>query len=135
MQVRRRRRGAARRAQTFDGQRYLFRDIDDRARRQGRARWRERRRQELLLKVLVGADAPESGDVRLTKDVQLAYVEQDPTLPDGALAEEWLRAAGLRRAARVAAAEVEEGGDDAAAAARLARASDAMDERGRSKAR
>ena len=35
------------------------------------------------------ADAPESGDVRLTKDVQLAYVEQDPTLPDGALAEEF----------------------------------------------
>ena len=122
-------------AQTFDGQRYPFRDIELTLARGAKVGLVGANGvgKSSLLKVLVGADAPESGDVRLTKDVQLAYVEQDPTLPDGALAEEFFYGSELPGFAALrefgaAAAEVEEGGDDAAAA-RLARASDAMDER------
>ena len=133
----RRRRGAASAsglAQTFDGQRYPFRDIElTLARRKVGLVGANGVGKSSLLKVLVGADAPESGDVRLTKDVQLAYVEQDPTLPDGALAEEFFMAPSCRASRRCASLARRRRRSRRAATTRrrrwLARASDAMDER------
>jgi len=123
-------------AQTFDGQRYPFRDIELSLARGAKVGLVGSNGvgKSSLLKVLVGADAPERGSVKLSRDVQLAYVEQDPTLPDGALAEEFFYGSELPgfaalREFSAAAAEVEAGGG-VGAAARLQRASDAMDANG-----
>ncbi|EOD42114.1 hypothetical protein EMIHUDRAFT_61142 [Emiliania huxleyi CCMP1516] len=123
-------------AQTFDGQRYPFRDIELSLARGAKVGLVGSNGvgKSSLLKVLVGADAPERGSVKLSRDVQLAYVEQDPTLPDGALAEEFFYGSELPgfaalREFSAAAAEVETGGGEGVAA-RLQRASDAMDASG-----
>ena len=123
-------------AQTFDGQRYPFRDIELSLARGAKVGLVGSNGvgKSSLLKVLVGADAPERGSVKLSRDVQLAYVEQDPTLPDGALAEEFFYGSELPgfaalREFSAAAAEVEAGGGEGVAA-RLQRASDAMDASG-----
>ena len=78
--------------QTFDGQRYQFRDIDvllPRGAKQGLVGINGVGKSSLL-KVLAGVDMPEAGSVQRTRGVRVAYVEQDPTLPEGSTAADFV---------------------------------------------
>jgi len=123
--------------QTFDGEQYQFRGVDvllPRGSKQGLVGVNGVGKSSLL-RVLAGVDAPESGDVTVSRNARVAYVEQEPTLPAGSTAADFVYRAdapamsALREfnAAAEEAAGAVEAEEAEAAAARLARASGLMD--------
>ena len=123
--------------QTFDGQRYPFKNIDvllPRGAKQGLVGVNGAGKSSLL-RVLAEQDAPESGTLEKSRGVRVAYVEQDPSLPEGSTAADfvYLADAPAMVALREFNAAVEAsstGGDDEAIATRLAKASSTMDAAG-----
>ena len=123
-------------AQTFDGQRYPFRDIELTLARGAKVGLVGANGVGKLAAEGAGLPAPTRPNPATSasrRTCSWRTSSRTPTLPDGALAEEFFYGSELPGFAALrefgaAAAEVEEGGDDATAA-RLARASDAMDER------
>ena len=78
--------------QTFDGQKFQFREIDvllPRGAKSGLVGINGVGKSSLL-KVLAERDAPESGRVEKSRGVRVAYVEQDPTLPEGSTAADFV---------------------------------------------
>ena len=123
--------------QTFDGEQYQFRGVDvllPRGSKQGLVGVNGVGKSSLL-RVLAGVDAPESGDVIVSRNARVAYVEQEPTLPAGSTAADFVYRAdapamsALREfnAAAEEAAGAVEAEEAEAAAGRLARASGLMD--------
>ena len=119
--------------QTFDGQQYQFRGVDvllPRGSKQGLVGVNGVGKSSLL-RVLAGKDAPESGKVTVSRNVNVAYVEQDPTLPAGSTAADFVYQADAPAMAALreftAAAEAASGEEGEESAARLAKASSLMD--------
>ena len=90
-----------------------------------------------LMRVLGGIERPNGGSVELGKNMRVAYVEQEPSLPEGSLADEFLFSSSAPavvalREYRLAAAAAESAASDDidAISARLGRASAAMDSTG-----
>ena len=78
--------------QTFDGEQYQFRGVDvllPRGSKQGLVGVNGVGKSSLL-RVLAGVDAPESGDVTVSCNARVAYVEQEPTLPAGSTAADFV---------------------------------------------
>ena len=78
--------------QTFDGEQYQFRGVDvllPRGSKQGLVGVNGVGKSSLL-RVLAGVDAPESGDVTVSRNARVAYVEQEPTLPAGSTAADFV---------------------------------------------
>ena len=127
---------------TYDGRRYLFEGISVSLARGSKLALvgANGAGKTSLMKVLGGLEQPESGSVeQLSKNLRVAYVQQEPKLPPGATADEFLfshqaPAVDALREYRHAAAEAEAvaaAGDDTAASEaaseRLGRATARMD--------
>lgn len=95
-----------------------------------------------LLKVLRGIEAPETGSVDVARNVRMTYIDQDPTLPEGCTADEFIFrsdapavAALVEYRAAVAAAEALEAAEVAEATGMSgAKAADVSDQLGRAAA-
>ena len=131
--------GAADLSHTHDGQRYLFQRISFGLARGSKSALvgTNGAGKSSLLRVLGGMEKAESGSVEIGARTRLAYVEQEPALPEGVDASEFLfsssapavRALREYRAAAAAADEVD-GTDDpdavTSASEKLGRAAAAM---------
>ena len=124
--------------QTFDGQRFPFKNIDvllPRGAKQGLVGVNGAGKSSLL-RVLAEEDAPESGNLEKSRGVRVAYVEQDPSLPAGSTAADFVYLAdapamvALREFNAAVEASSSATDDDEALAARLAKASSTMDAAG-----
>jgi ATPase subunit of ABC transporter with duplicated ATPase domains len=129
--------GASGLSHTYDGRRFLFDQISFGLARGSKSALigTNGAGKSSLLRVLGGLESPESGTVELESRVRLAYVEQEPSLPPGSLAEQFLFASSAPAVcalrdyrAAVSAAEAAADGDTAAAASeQLGVASSQMD--------
>eukprot|EP00965_Chrysotila_dentata_P045083 1497825-Pleurochrysis_carterae.AAC.1 len=79
-------------SQTFDGDRYQFRDTSLSIARGAKIGLVGANGvgKSSLLRILAGVDEPEEGEVRLFGGACLAYVEQDPSLPPGTTADQFI---------------------------------------------
>jgi ATP-binding cassette subfamily F protein uup len=119
---------------TYDGQRYLFENVNVALARGAKLALvgTNGAGKSSLMRMLGKLENPESGSVEMSKNVQVAYVEQEPSLPPGALAEEFLfsssaPAVAALREYRAAAAEAAASTDDENAVKRLGQATSKMD--------
>ena len=119
---------------SYDGDRYLFSDISLTVARGAKLALvgANGAGKSSLLKVLCGLTSPETGDVSLARNTRMTYVEQEPELPAGCTADEFLYrsdspAVRALRAYTTAAAAVETDGSDSAVD-ELGRATATMDE-------
>jgi len=101
-------------SQTYDGQRFQFRDATLHLPRGAKVGLVGANGvgKSSMLRVLAGVDEPECGVVTLRKGARLAYVEQDPVLPPGESADNFIYASGSQQTAalrrfRAAAAAAE----------------------------
>ena len=123
---------------SYDGDRFLFRDLSLQLPRA--AKWAlvgtNGVGKSSLLRVLCGSEPSETGRVSLARGARLAYVPQEPSVPAGCTAGEFLyrsdapSVSALRayRAAEAAVLDAKTDSDASDASARLGAASAAMDE-------
>ena len=121
---------------TYDGKRFLFEDISVQLARGAKLALvgTNGAGKSSLMRVLGGLEKPEQGQVECSKNVRVAYVEQEPSLPAGSTASEFLFASSAPavsalREYRSAAAAAEKSGDgmDTSVAEALGRAAGRMD--------
>ena len=117
---------------SYDGERFLFEDISFAVARGAKLALvgANGAGKSSLLKVLCGKESPDTGSVDLARNVRLMYVEQEPTLPPGAPAGDFIFSSGapsVRALAEYRAAMEAVDAGEADASERVGKAAAAMD--------